>query len=170
VLALDSNPAVYPLLFETLRTNALESPLEALPMAAGGEPGVLPLWCADDNIGHASFIQTIAAHGATPKPVTVGTLDRLLASWPRVDLVKIDAEGAEEAIWNGMQETLARGCRLMMEVQMSRYADPLAFWRRIKERFLLSCFLDYDGLVKLLPEHQLLEGAHRDWMLWFEPA
>ena len=84
--------------------------------------------------------------------------------------MKIDAEGAEEPIWDGMQETLSRGCRLMMEVQMSRYADPQAFWRRIKERFPLPCFLDYDGLVKPVPEYQLFEGANHDWMLWLEPA
>lgn len=170
VLALEPNLAIHPLLVETLRTNALECPIEALPIAAAGERGELPFWTADDNTGNASFVQRIAAHGATPQPVPTDTLDHLLASWHRVDLVKIDAEGAEEQIWAGMQETLARGCRLMMEVQMSRYADPHAFWRQIKERFPLPCFLDYDGLVKPVPEYQLFEGADHDWMLWLDPT
>ena len=60
--------------------------------------------------------------------------------------------------------------RLMMEVQMSRYADPIAFWRKIKARFPLPCFLDYDGLVKPVPEYQIFEGSHHDWMLWLDPS
>lgn len=170
VMALEPNAVIYPLLLETLRINALDCPLEILPIAAADQPGEMPLWTAEDNSGNASFIRHIAAHGATPQVVAVDTLDRLLAPWHRVDLIKIDAEGAEELIWAGMEQTLARGCRVMMEVQMSRYADPHAFWRRIKERFPLPCFLDYDGLVKPVPEYQLFEGAHHDWMLWLTPS
>src|SRR5262245_2115841 len=29
------------------------------------------------------------------------TLDQVVADWPQIDLVKIDAEGAEESIWRG---------------------------------------------------------------------
>jgi hypothetical protein len=68
-----------------------------------------------------------------------------------------------------MQETVARGARVMMEVQMSRYQDPAAFWRKIKQRFPLPCYIDYDGLVKPVPEYQLFEGDRHDWMLWLEP-
>lgn len=170
IMALEPNPAIYSLLVETLRINALDCPFEILPIAAADQPGEMPLWTAEDNSGNASFIRHIAAHGAEPQVVAVDTLDHLLAPWHRVDLIKIDAEGAEELIWTGMEQTLARGCRVMMEVQMSRYADPQAFWRRIKERFPLPCFLDYDGLVKPVPEYQLFEGAHHDWMLWLTPS
>jgi hypothetical protein len=36
------------------------------------------------------------------------TIDTLTADWPSVDFIKIDAEGAEEKIWEGMTETISR--------------------------------------------------------------
>jgi FkbM family methyltransferase len=41
-------------------------------------------------------------------PVPMTTLDRLCADWSRVDPVKIDAEGAESLVWDGMQQMLKR--------------------------------------------------------------
>ena len=35
------------------------------------------------------------------------TVDVLTADWPRVDLIKIDVEGAEESVWEGMERTIA---------------------------------------------------------------
>ncbi len=35
------------------------------------------------------------------------TVDALTREWPRVDLIKIDVEGAEEDVWQGMQRTIA---------------------------------------------------------------
>jgi FkbM family methyltransferase len=169
VMALEPNPDVFALLEQTLRLNDLECPLEILPIAAAHEPGRMQFWHAPDNVNNASFFRHIAAHGSTAQDVPTDTLDRLLAPWHKVDLVKIDAEGAEEWIWDGMSETVARGARVMMEVQMSRYQDPAAFWRKIKQRFPLPCYVDYDGLVKPVPEYQLFEGDRHDWMLWLEP-
>lgn len=43
------------------------------------------------------------------------TLDRLCTDWPRLDLVKIDAEGAEALVWEGdagdLEAVSARRCR-----------------------------------------------------------
>ena len=169
VMALEPNPGVVELLEQTLRLNNVECPLEILPIAASNEPGRMQFWTAADNVSNASFFRHIAAHDSAAIEVRTDTLDRLLAPWHKVDLVKIDAEGAEEWIWEGMQETVARGARVMMEVQMSRYQDPAAFWRKIKQRFPLPCYIDYDGLVKPVPEYQLFEGDRHDWMLWLEP-
>lgn len=47
----------------------------------------------------------------------------------RADVIKIDAEGAEEMIWAGMAGLFAqsRPCTIFLEFNTARYADPNAF-------------------------------------------
>jgi hypothetical protein len=33
-------------------------------------------------------------------------VDTLTSEWPRVDLMKINVEGAEDDVWHGMQRTI----------------------------------------------------------------
>src|SRR5262249_15341184 len=88
-------------------------------------------------------------------PATV-TLDGITADWPRVDLVKIDAEGAEESIWHGMRTTLERnqGITVIMEMVCSRYANPQAFLREIQEAGFLLRHINYDATIKNVTEEQ----------------
>jgi len=55
-------------------------------------------------------------HCAEAIPVPMTTLDRLCADWSRLDLVKIDAEGAESLVWDGMQQMLKRFPRAVVLV------------------------------------------------------
>ena len=58
---------------------------------------------------------------------------------PQLDFVKIDVEGAEEAVWAGMQKTIERSPRIqiVMEINCGRYREPEAFLRSIERRFPL---------------------------------
>jgi FkbM family methyltransferase len=38
--------------------------------------------------------------------VQTETINHLTADWPRVDVVKIDIEGSDEAVWRGIQRVL----------------------------------------------------------------
>ena len=51
-------------------------------------------------------------------------LDRLCADWPRLDLVKIDAEGAEALVWEGMQGTLHRFPHAAVVLELHLQRDP----------------------------------------------
>ena len=97
------------------------------------------------------------------------TLDQITADWPRVDLIKIDAEGAEESIWRGMRETLARnqGITIFMEMKCSRYANPSAFVREILGAGFPLRYIDYDATIKNLTEEQILtDRIEEDRMLF----
>lgn len=97
------------------------------------------------------------------------TLDTLTADWPHVDLIKIDAEGAEEAIWRGMHKTLERnqGIMIIMEMKCSRYDDLQAFVREIRKAGFPLRHIDYDATIKNLPEEQVLtERVDEDWILF----
>jgi hypothetical protein len=107
--------------------------------------------------------------------VEVGTvtLDQITADWPRVDLIKIDAEGAEEPIWRGMRQTLAchQGITIIMEINCSRYTDPRAFVREILGAGFPLRHIDYDATIKNLTEEQILTNRMKeDWMLFLHRA
>jgi FkbM family methyltransferase len=76
---------------------------------------------------------------------------RRLDSYPALheaDVVKIDADTAERAIWNGMAGILDKGrpMTIFLEFNPSRYADPAEFLREITDwRFSISYLSPADG-------------------------
>lgn len=102
--------------------------------------------------------------------VRSSSIDEIAANWPRVDLVKIDAEGAEPAIWKGMRHTLARNRDLIvfMEFTPSRYSDPTSFLGEIESDGFSVRQVAEDGTMIPLPlediERQLACG---EWTMLF---
>ena len=97
------------------------------------------------------------------------TIDTLTQDWPRVDLIKIDVEGAEEDVWKGMQRTISDNADLVviLEVNVSRYNDPQGFLRGIKAAGFALRYIDIDAEVKDVTIDQLLSRqVGDDWMLY----
>jgi hypothetical protein len=83
----------------------------------------------------------------------------------RVDVLKIDVEGAEEAVWHGMQRLLGRnpGVTVLMEFNAARCADPAALLRDIAGRFPL---LELGPAARVVPaEPAALLARGQDTML-----
>ena len=103
--------------------------------------------------------------------VPVVTLDTAVPG--PVDLVKIDVEGAEEAVWRGMQGLIARspGIAVLLEFNAFRCSDPAGLLGDIARRFALR-EIAYDGLAKPCFAPDLL-ARREDTMLYLsdrEPA
>jgi FkbM family methyltransferase len=97
------------------------------------------------------------------------TVDSLTSGWPRVDLIKIDVEGAEEHVWEGMQRTIAenRGLVLILELNVDRYEDPRAFLEGIELAGFRLRYIDYDAEAKDVTIDELLgRQVGQDWMLY----
>jgi FkbM family methyltransferase len=97
------------------------------------------------------------------------TIDSLTADWPRVDLIKIDVEGAEEAVWEGMQRTVADnpGLVVILELNVDRYDDPRAFIGSIEGAGFPLRYIDVDTEVKDVTVEELLtRQVGVDWMLF----
>jgi hypothetical protein len=99
------------------------------------------------------------------------SVDRLTEAWPRLDCVKIDAEGAEEAIWRGMRESIARhrSIAVFMEFNAVRYADGQVFLKEITDAGFPLRHIGYDGSVRSVTVAELLDVRQTaDWMLFLQ--
>lgn len=141
VLAVEPNPAVARLLQSNLDVNGFAGRAEVLPLALGdgslararlaiplGEPKNAALLPSDAEAGTAELVE-----------VPVAAFDALAGAPPRIDLVKIDAEGAEDAILRGMAATLRRDRPiLVLEFNPARPYDG---------RAVLAALLEIYGAV-----------------------
>lgn len=168
VLAVEPNPRLAELAALSAEVNGFRPRTEILRRAAADVDGeraslVVPRRRAAD----ATMMRAPAKDEDAFEVETV-SLDSALAEWPRVDFVKIDAEGAEQAVWRGMRRTLGRNrdIRVLMEMRCSRYADPRAFVREITSAGFRLRHVGYDGELYPLTEEQVLnDRPEEDWML-----
>ena len=113
VLAVEADPDNLPLLARNVHRHGLDGTVQVAPVAAAAEAGTVVL-----HQGHQSGTSTISPSDVhemehmRPRgtvEIPAKTLDSLLeeAALPRVDVVKIDVEGAEEYVLAGAAKLLA---------------------------------------------------------------
>ena len=166
VFACEPNPEIADLLEQTLSVNGFTERVSVVREAIADSDGDYQALVVPPQRSMNAFLRPSAPDGI---PLSTLTLDTLCGSWDRVDLIKIDAEGAEEGIWRGMGETVERNpdVTVLLEFNAARYADPDAFLREIQAHGFPLCYVDYDSHVKpVAPERILTERPTEDWMLW----
>lgn len=168
LLAVEPNPRLSGALEGTMRMNGFGLSTDVLRKAMSDTRGVARLTTPP----HAGLNGTITHEPRADEDVTeveTITLDEAVREWPRVDFMKIDVEGAEEAVWRGMGRTLERnpGIAIVLEYNAGRYADPAAFLGRIRSAGFPLRFIDYDGVAVPVSEETILSTRlHQDWMLY----
>lgn len=129
VIAYEASSSYAELLNKTKLEN--DANFEIINKALADVPGELTLIYPGDYTGSASV-----AHGFDPKwgeenheTVEATTLDIEFEGKPSPSIIKIDAESAEEMIWNGAQELLARDDAPVIVLEYSPtgvYSDDFA--------------------------------------------
>jgi len=119
-IALEPMPANLRILLRNIRHNGFEHLIEALPVAASDEIGVLPFF------GRGQGASLVAGWGGAPDfdrlLVPTNTLDNLLAdrlTGKRV-VLKIDVEGAELRVLNGARKLLGSRPPILLEASLTR--------------------------------------------------
>jgi FkbM family methyltransferase len=97
------------------------------------------------------------------------TLDQLLHDVDRVDLVKIDVEGSEVNVIEGMRETIARHRpAILLEFNAARYSDPLGFLNSLLTIYQTIRTVSWEGdLHPVSPKTVVSEHFGEDWSLFF---
>jgi len=114
VYAFEPDAATYAMLEDLIRTKRLERTVAPLNMALGSEKGFLEFWhnkdhSADHRVATEKFRKLRPhAHEVTRVPVT--TVDDFVAErqLKRISFVKIDVQGYEMAVCEGMATTLEK--------------------------------------------------------------
>ena len=142
VIAYEANPRLVPLLRDNVAMNWLGDRVEIVPHAAAAASGTARLR-APQRFQMLSTIR--AGEDALPSDqrgdaietfvVQTRPLDAQIGRLERIDLVKVDVEGAEEQVFAGMSGLLASGivrrvCFEMIRQTMGSDWDPFA--RRLK--------------------------------------
>jgi FkbM family methyltransferase len=152
------------LLESTIQLNGLAGRVTQRLWAASDTAEDMKLFRIPRDFGSASLREQA---GAREYPVQTARIDRGTAL-PRVDFVKIDAEGHEPAIWRGMEDLFERGepHAVMMEWAPKRYEDPKGFLDDIRKRGFKVNLVDGAGALQA-PKGDITElDGYTD--LWLE--
>lgn len=169
VHALEPNPRLFDLMSRTVALNGFAGHVHAHQAGAGARRGQLPLLVPLSEPKNARLITEEQARGPIARGaeeihrVPVIPLDEVVSS--PVDFIKIDVEGAEEAVWAGMQKLLDRSprVRIAMELNPGRCADPRGLIAAIAARFPLR-EIGFDGLSHPVSPEEVMSRSE-DTML-----
>ena len=140
VYAFEPDPANHEILVKNIEVNGYTN-ITPIRSALSNRPGTASLHITSLDTGrHSLYRQNIPLKGQVEVAVT--TLDTFLGTqgWPQVDLIKMDVEGAEQDVLDGMSEILEKTPqpKLVLEfnpsllskagVGLSEFLDRFSSW------------------------------------------
>jgi FkbM family methyltransferase len=165
VLAFEPNPPIAELLRRTVAINGHDRRTDVHEVALGDMQGVASLAVPVNEPKNAHVVPGVVFEGTVQVPVV--RLDQIPGAL-EADFIKIDAEGAEEAIWRGMSGILTqdRPLTILLEFTSARYADAGAFLDEILSHgFSLSEVDLARGVEPRTPQAVLSSSPVDDQML-----
>jgi len=169
VLAVEPNPRLSELLALSVEVNGFGMQTTIVQKAAtdGRTPRVQLI--VPHRRGACATICRAATEADEVVDVGAVSVDELTADWPQVDLVKVDAEGAEDRIWHGMRRTIEQnpGVAVLLEFIPSRYRDPSSFMREIQDAGFSLREVGYDSEIVPVSEADLIQGDEEDSRMLF---
>ena len=122
-----------------------------------------------DSGRHSLFQHGLPKQGTTQIETT--TLDYFLESqgWPQVDLMKVDVEGAEVAVLDGMTQLLAKSPQLKLIIEFnptllqSAGVAPTSFLEKVRSLGFQMCTID--DSIGLSPVDEMDSSALADRLL-----
>lgn len=174
VFAIDPNPDVAALLRRSVALNGFAERTSIVEAAAGAKPaGQGLLYSPHGEFKNACVIESpdqVDPAAGTIHQVRQVTIDDVVSAAPRLDFLKIDAEGAEEAIVEGMESCLHdHKPSFILEFNAARCRDPGALIRRLTAIYGTVCYLNFGGCLTKTTEAELTsQHVGQDWLLFFD--
>lgn len=168
IAAIEPNPDLVSFLRKSVSVNGFAAYTDVVDQAASDSSGrevelaTDPMHSLNGSLFHSP------QPGGQVFGVKTVSVDDLTEAWPRVDFIKVDAEGAEETIWQGMTRTIDRNPALtiLLEFNAGRYSDPAAFVDRITQKGFALRYVGYDSEISPVTLRELLDNAGgADFML-----
>jgi FkbM family methyltransferase len=157
VFSFEPNPQMYSFLADNIEINALSARTTSVRAAAGAEAGRADMAVTPHYPGGAHVLLGEAGQGAAGTiEIDVVRVDDVVPADVRADLIKIDVEGFEPLVLQGMRSLLARSpdCPIVCEVgvdQWARICDPAQALREFAgDRRIFR--IQHDGLLDELTD------------------
>ena len=162
VISCEANPTVLPYLYASVVESGLSDVISVMPYALSNSCGLAEMWAGNaGNIGGLNIAPKDQSGGQKRvNIVPTVRLDDLLMSLERLDVIKIDIEGAEYMAMEGARELLARfspvivmeinqsGLRQVSGVDVSAMLDLMRSMNYHCQRFVKGMFMGVsDGEV-----------------------
>jgi FkbM family methyltransferase len=161
VHAFEPNPPIADLLRRTVAVNGFDERTTVHQVALGDSNGIAALDVPANEPKNAHIVAGGATGGLIEVPLIradhiQGALD--------TTFIKIDAEGAEEAIWRGLAGILAadRPLTILLEFTSGRYADPVAFLDEILSHGFSLGIIDLEHGIEMRTARQVLDHSPVD--------
>jgi FkbM family methyltransferase len=168
VIAVEPNPKLASLVNKSIRVNGFSSYTKVCNKAVSAKAGESIQLCVQDGflgdatIEYVTSLSSSSGNSFQYFPTVTTTIDELAAEWTHVDLIKIDAEGAEWLIWQGMQVTLSRNPTLMIILEFSNNRpnayNPKQFLKEIVKCGFSLNYVDGDSNIKSITFDECLEN------------
>ncbi len=152
-IAIEPNPDIFSLLQATASVHS--SRIETAGVALSNVSGRATLSIPDNYYGDASIVdRQDRQHTHKSKiKVKMETLDQIAQEFllPKIDVIKMDVEGVEPLVFDGMSETIAKnpGLRIVVEYSPFLYTDAKYFTEYLFFHFTVHRIKDVDQVVKL---------------------
>jgi len=152
-IAIEPNPHVCKLLRST--ANVHNGHFEVVEMALSNKTGRVALSIPDSYFGDASIIPRPDRWSLQKKKTKVNTIsfDELVLklNLPKVDVIKIDVEGVEPLVFEGMQQTIANNpdLRIIVEYSPFLYTNAKNFTEYLFSKFVVHRIKDVVEMITL---------------------
>lgn len=125
----------------------------------------------ESDFATSSVEQWAYNHRAGCVQARTTTIDALCADWPRLNLVKIDAEGGELLVWEGMRRTRERFPQVAIVMELHLPRDPENASQLLsaiqRDGYTLRA-INYAGKIVATTEGLVLGRPEEHWTLWLE--
>jgi FkbM family methyltransferase len=171
VVACEPNPLLAgTYLPQNLALNGFYHGVEICPKVIGNlDDRTVDFVLHDGDFATSSLERWAYAHRCGTVQAPAITLDQLCTDWPRLDLVKIDVEGAEALVWEGMQKTLRRFPHAAVVLELHLQRDPpqaVSLLHQVERAGYHLRAINYEGEVVPTEAATILGQPQEHWNLW----
>lgn len=166
VVAIEANPRLAGLMARTFAVNGCTGWTKVVTAAVLDREGEVELGVPGDYLGSASILmRPEATNDVRSFKARAAPLSHMLDGNLRVDVLKIDAEGAEPLIWRGAQDVLAYNRDIVVFVEfappmISQTCPPAQMLAEIRANGFAVEELTPEGIVQHADDSALLT---KDW-------
>lgn len=164
VISVEANPELARRLRLTGERNGWQN-FEVIECAVGDREGTAQLLVqAEDNLGGSCIVPNGYRHDGLIE-VPVRTLDQLLNDLAPIQVLKMDCEGSEPAIWRGMHGVLRNNPKMHIFAEVTVNAEAAPWLREVQAMGYSLRYCEYDGTMPCLEIERLDE--RQLWMAYF---